>query len=560
MVRTRPQLDEIPHDMAVDEFWELFGTVEHEGLDFKGGPNDSFKEAIPAMAMTDGGLLILGVDDGRNIVGCPLTQRTQDRVTAYAKECHVDVELRSVRAGGHELTIVEVPEVLGRIATSPDGRLLRRVGGASEPLRGDAVMRFVKDRAQVSAEEEPLGRCFDPADFDLDSVNSALAKQGRPPVGLAGLGRALASLQVAEYSGDPDEEEASLVVFKSAAVLFAHDPRRFVPGAEVQLIRRPGVGPGPGPASDRQSCSGPLAKTVECCGAFIERHTARFEVLPGLSREVMPEYPAFVVREALLNALAHRDYGLSGATVDITVWDDRIEFRSPGPLPGHITTTNMRFEHYSRNRRIMRALKSIGLVEEFGDGVDRMITEMEQRLMQPPTFAAGEASLTVTLHSHFLVSVDDQAWLQRLGAGPDSVEERRALVEARRAGQIARRQLAVLLPDADIDRLLSTLLAKDLFVRVGRGGGTQYELSAEVVARAGGSSIEARRRRRQALLDEMARRGSLSRAEAVEVLDGDGRAARSLIGLLVSSGRVVAEGNTRARRYRLADAPPSEDG
>ena len=64
--------------------------------------------------------------------------------------------------------------------------------------------------------------------------------------------------------------------------------------------------------------------------------------------------------------------GLDGATVDITVQDDRIEVRSPGPLPGHITIDNMRDEHYSRNPRIMRILKTVGLVEEYGDGIDRM--------------------------------------------------------------------------------------------------------------------------------------------------------------------------------------------
>ena len=549
--------------MTVDEFWDLFGTVEHEGLDFKGGPNESLKQAIPAMAMTDGGLLILGVDDQRRIVGCPLTQRIQDRITDYAKECHVTVELRGVRSGDHWLTIVEVPEVRGRIVTTTDGRLLRRVGGDSQSLRGDAMARFVQDRGRVSAEEDPLGRAFDPADFDLDYVNSALESQGRPSVDRAGLGRALTDLHVAEYVGDPGKE-TSLVVFKAAAVLFAHNPRTFVPGAEVQLVRRDGVGPGPGPASDRQSCSGPLVETVDCCLAFIERHTRKFEVLSKTYREVMPEYPALVVREALLNGLAHRDYGLSGATFDITVWDDRIEFHSPGPLPGHITPDNMRFEHFSRNRRIMRVLKDIGLVEEFGEGVDRMYRAMEERLMQPPTFTAAEASLNVKLHNRFLVSVEDQAWLQLLGAGPDSAEERTALVETRRKGQLPRRQYADLLPDVDVDLLLSALVAKGLLARVGRGGGTQYELSPELVARAGGSSIEAQRRRRQTLLDEMARRGSLSRAEAVDVLGGDGRAARMLMGSLVAAGLVVAEGNTRARRYRPTDragaAPPNEDG
>ena len=120
------------------------------------------------------------MDDERRVVGCPLTQRTQNQVTAYAKECHVTVELRSVRAGNHDLTIVAVPEVRGRIVTTPDGRLLRRVGGASEPLRGDAVARFVTDRGQVSAEEEPLGRAFDPADFDSATVARKRTRAASP--------------------------------------------------------------------------------------------------------------------------------------------------------------------------------------------------------------------------------------------------------------------------------------------------------------------------------------------------------------------------------------------
>ena len=108
----------------------------------------------------------------------------------------------------------------------------------------------------------------------------------------------------------------------AAALLFAHDPRRFVAGAEVQLVRRVGIGPGPGPTSDRESCCGPFEKTVGCCTGFIERHTRQFEVVTGVRRELVPEYPAAAVREAVVNALAHRDYALAGATIDITVWDD----------------------------------------------------------------------------------------------------------------------------------------------------------------------------------------------------------------------------------------------
>ena len=64
--------------------------------------------------------------------------------------------------------------------------------------------------------------------------------------------------------------------------------------------------------------------------------------MTGLRWAALPALPTVVVRETIVNALAHRDYGLTGATVDVTVWDDRVEVESPGPPPGHITVDNMR--------------------------------------------------------------------------------------------------------------------------------------------------------------------------------------------------------------------------
>lgn len=550
VARSRPRLADIPDRLTSAEFWELFGTVEHEELDFKRGISGSLYDVIPAMAMTRGGLLVHGVSDDRRIVGCPLTQRAQDRITRYAVECDVTVELRAVTVEGHELTLVEVPEIDGRVVTTPDGRLLRRVGGDSQPLRNEALARFARDRLAVSAEQEPLSCPFDPADFDLASVNSALAAHGRPPAARESIARALADLHVAEQASRPGTQPAP-VVFTAAALLFSCDPRRFVPGAAVQLVRRVGTGPGPGPVSDRSECYGPLVDVVAGCMAFFARHTRRFEAVSGVYREAVQEYPEAAVREAVVNALAHRDYGLTGATVDIAVWDDRVEFHSPGPLPGHITVENIRVEHFSRNRLLMRNLAATGLVEEFGEGVERMHREMEARLMPPPEFTATAASVTVTLRNRFIVGLEDQMWLKQVGAGPDTTEERVALVETKRAGRVARRRLAASLPDTDIDRLLATLTAKGLLERVGRGGGTCYQLSAGVTARAGGSAAAVEQRRRRRILDEMERRGSLSAAETADLLDSDRREARRILTALTAAGQAEAEGNTRARRYRL---------
>ena len=539
-----PAFDGIPARLDEAEFWELFGRVEHERLDFKRGVPDDILETIPAMAMTDGGLLVHGVDSHGRITGCPLSQNTQDRITRYANECDVTVRVRAVTVDGTELTVTSVPEIRDRVVTTPNGRLLRRVGGDCQPLRGDALTRFVKQRTERSGEEEFVPG-FDPSMIDRRALDEALDADSRPKAGEADVVRALTGFGVAART----ESRSAPSVMTAALVLFGDEPDSIVSGARVQLVRRAGTGPRPGPVSAREECTGPVGRVLDCCLDFIAVHTSRHEAVIGKQRELLPEYPVAVLREAVLNALAHRDYGLVGATVDVTIWDDRIEVRSPGPLPGHITVENMRDEHYSRNPKIMRVLKIMGLVEEYGEGIDRMHSEMEARLMEPPIFDATPDSVTVTLRNKSLASAEDQAWLMMLGTEPLTADERRTLLVARHERFVTPRKLKQLLGESDVSRLLSGAMAKGLLVRTGERGGSRYELSPEVVLRAGSTGIAARSRVKQTLIEEMQRRGSLSTSEGVELVGEPVATVRSLLNGLVEEGLARAEGRTRARRY-----------
>jgi ATP-dependent DNA helicase RecG len=357
----------------------------------------------------------------------------------------------------------------------------------------------------------------------------------------------LIDLEVAKAAEPPLDP----IVLRAAAVLFSEDPARSVPGAAIQIVRREGVGPGQGPVFERKEIRGPVPNLLDDALAFIDKHTSHKEAVVGTHRERIPEYPPTVLREAVLNALAHRDYGLAGATVDISIWDDRIEIQSPGPLPGHITLDNMRAEHYSRNRRLMHVLKLFSLVEEYGEGIDRMYQEMEERLMEPPHFTATESSVTVTLFHRSALSIDDQAWLSLLGHINLSPQERRILVQARHTEGVTPRELRRIFgQETDVEALLRGARAKGLLTQVGRGGGVRHVLSDEVVMRAGGGGVEARTRKRQSLLDEIRRRGSLSTAEAAAFLGEEDRAfVRQMLDDLVRAGEVLARGRTRARRY-----------
>ena len=131
--------------MRPRSFWRLVGRLEHATLEFKRSAGH-LRDAIPAMAMSEGGTIVLGVSDERELVGRSLDQETLDRVTAAACECGVEVQVREITVGRVPLTLVLVPAIRDRIVTTPDGRLLRRVGSTNQPLRGDAVSRFVRTR------------------------------------------------------------------------------------------------------------------------------------------------------------------------------------------------------------------------------------------------------------------------------------------------------------------------------------------------------------------------------------------------------------------------------
>lgn len=541
-----PRLSDLPEQTTLSELLGLLGSIENDQLDYKREPA-RLKDLIPAFAMTDGGLIVIGINDDRTLHGCELTQKVADAITRPAKDVGVDVQSRQIEVDGVPVVVVAVPEVRGRIVTTSDGRLLRRVGSDVHPLVGDRLARFVREREDVPGEEEAVPQ-VSVDDFDLALINQALELDGRQAIASGEYRRALIDLDVAVPQPAPADPKVTV----AAMVLFAKDPRRFVSGASVQLVRRTGVGPGTGPTEDRQELSAPITELVDACIGFISRQTKQYQVVIGSRRSIWPEYPEEVLREALLNAFAHRDYGRHGTTVDVTIWDDRIEIRSPGGLPGPITLENIRVEHYSRNRRVMRALKLLGLVEEYGEGIDRMYELMDARLMEPPVILPTPDSVTVTLRNRFLVSVEEQAWLSLLGHLHLTNPERRALAVARREGAITRRRILQLIPDANADSLLRGAVAKGLLVRAGQAGGAKYELSEEVVMRAGASGVEAQSRKRQLLLDEVQRRGSLSTAEGAALLDEDQVLVRHLLNDLVAAGIMVARGRTRARRYHRA--------
>ena len=192
----------------------------------------------------------------------------------------------------------------------------------------------------------------------------------------------------------------------------------------------------------------------------------------------------------------------------------------------------------------MRVLKSLGLVEEYGEGIDRMYREMEARLLAPPVFETTSSSVTVTLRHRSLVDVEDQAWLIGL-AGTTTASERLALIAARRDGAVTRRALRSMMAETQVDTALKGAVAKGLLRRVGTAGGTRYVLGGAVGGAAGGEN-----RSRSRVLEAARRHGAITSSDAARLLQTSTETVRKLLSELVRDGALHAEGNTRGRKYR----------
>ena len=193
----------------------------------------------------------------------------------------------------------------------------------------------------------------------------------------------------------------------------------------------------------------------------------------GLERAELLEYPRFAVREALVNAVAHRDYRIRGRRIEVRMYADRLEVISPGGLPGYITLDNIVEEHFSRNPRLVAGLFQWGYIEELGLGIDRMIEEMVQAGHAPPRFRATPYSFTVSLNK-----AKERPAIPRWARNMNE-RQTRALAYVREHGSISNREYQRLCPEVSSETLrldLVDLVEKDLLLKIGSKKGTHYIL------------------------------------------------------------------------------------
>jgi ATP-dependent DNA helicase RecG len=451
-----------------------------KGQTFDWHPQDvsapNLAASLVALANRDGGTVLVG-----------LTPRAGRPQGLRDPEATIDVALtaalsaippliipfpRVLEMDGRAFLSITVPPGLPHVY-SLDDKYLSRDDAHNRPLSPRALRRLMMARGVLGWEAQtPAGATLD--DLDWEAITAYVER-------LEMLGDVSPEMVLLRRGCLVDQQGGAAPTY-AGLLLFGRDPQRWVRGAEIEIARF--SGPQMSDAFIRQTIGGTLPHQLRQAEAFVA-HNMRTVVRlgSGLKREERHEYPLKAAREALVNAVAHRDYSITGDQIRVFLFSNRLEVTSPGHLPGPVTVDNIADERFSRNEVIVQVLADMGYIERLGYGIDRMIQLMREHELERPRFEETAGGFRVTL-----LGADEPESRPDLSRNLEhyahldlNPRQEKALAFLRNHGRITSRDYQTLCPEVHPETLrrdLVDLVYQDILLKVGDKRATYYILKS----------------------------------------------------------------------------------
>ena len=367
--------------LGEDSFLEL-KEVRSSGKKIIAPRRDSLADELAAFANSRGGVCVLGVDDATHeILGIALDNL--DAAEDFVRELCLDSilppiapiieRLRLPTVSGELLPVlkVEVPRSLF-VHRSPSG-YLHRVGSAKKEMMPDYLARLFQQRSQVRIirfDEQPVpGATLDDLQAGLwQRFASKRTKDNRDDL--------LNKLAMARQDAD------GILRPTVAGVLMAcENPRLWLPNAYIQAVAYRGAEVRPqGDSSyqvDAADITGPLDQQVLAACHFVKKNM-KVAASKREGRRDLPQFDLTAVFEAVVNAVAHRDYSIYGAKIRLRLFADRLELYSPGTIPNTMTVDSLPYRQASRNEAITSLLAKCP-VPAADEGITERSAMMDKR-------------------------------------------------------------------------------------------------------------------------------------------------------------------------------------
>jgi ATP-dependent DNA helicase RecG len=542
---------------------ELIAGGETLTVEFKRDANDhDLVEAVVCLANAQGGTLVLGVEDDGKVVGArPRHGRATDprRVEALVSNSTrpaigVRAELETV--AGKSVLVLQVPKAILPVATSAGRYLRRALGGDGKPA---CVPLFVFETAGHGLAQDPSAAVVPGASWkqDIDLLEIERFRRFVRESGGRGDGAlvSLADEELCRALGGLEPNGGTPAIRRVALLLFGREEslRRLMPTHEVawQVIDGEKV-------RENEIHRLPLLRSFE---TFTEKFRARNRSteLVDLFRTEIPDFSEDAFREALANAMTHRDFTALGA-IHAQWTHEGIRVSSPGGLPEGVRLDNLlTTPPRPRNPLLADAFKRAGIVERTGRGIDTIYLGQVRYGRPLPRYDVASASVSVLLPGS-AANLGFVRWIVSEGrAGRDwSLQELLVLRACTEARSISTDEAArAIQSDAERARaVLARLVEAGVLEPRGERRGRSYHLSAAMYRVLGDRAAYVRVRgfepaqQEQMVLQYAREHGQISRREAVELCKLSGAQATRLLQRVASKHPDLRlEGERRGARY-----------
>ncbi|ADQ40173.1 putative transcriptional regulator [Caldicellulosiruptor acetigenus I77R1B] len=392
---------------------------ESKQVEFKAQWNDEHLKTICAFANSEGGIIYIGVDDKGNPIGTTNIDKLLEDIpnkilSKLGVIADVDVEMLK----GQEVIKIKVEK--SEVPISYDGKFYIRTGSTIQQLSGNELVRFMLKKQRISWDSLPSEAGIDEVDIETIERFKRMAKKRLPEISDEdSIEKILKNLELIK------EDKLT----NAGLLLFGKKPQKYIhgAGARVGRFKTPTI------ILDTVDVSGNLFKQLDGLMEAIKKHlNVRFEI-KGIEREDIWDYPLEAIREAVINALIHRDY-LSLADIQIKIFDDKIWFYNPGKLPEEITIEMLKQDHASipRNRHIAYVFFLAGLIEKWGSGTKRMVELCKEAGLPEPEFKE-EGGFVV----EFYKDIYTEEYLAKLGLNERQI---RAVMYVKEKGRITNKE------------------------------------------------------------------------------------------------------------------------
>jgi len=389
---------------------ELLARDEGKTLEFKENcrPTQKILQTVVAFANTAGGTLILGVRDRtKEVVGLSDPLREEERLAnIFADNVRplLMPEIQILSWRDRELIVVMVPHMAGPYYVRSEGPkkgVYIRLGSTNRRAGPEIIAEIQRLAVNTFFDEQPC------PEVDSEAVDFRAASEFFAQVSLNLTSAKQRSLNLVINHGGRE------VPTRGAILLFGRNRRSLFPDAVIRCARFRGTDKSH--FLDQAEIDEYLPQAVESAVSFVERHTVQAFEIGRVRRKEIPEYPPPAIREAIINAVVHADYSIGGMSINVAVFDGRIEISNPGLLPFGLTLeAALAGVSKLRNRVIGRVFRELKLIEQWGSGMGRMIAACTEAGLRPPRFEEIGTSFRVTLYSEKVAESAIPEWQEQL--------------------------------------------------------------------------------------------------------------------------------------------------